>query len=78
VKELAADVKKANSGGFAPLCVAARFKRLDIVRCLVNELGADVNQAAYCGSTPLLMAVDEGYVGLAGVGLAALLNLSIP
>jgi ankyrin repeat protein len=38
------------------LCVAARLGSNDMMRCLVEELGADVNGASFGGDTPLIVA----------------------
>jgi hypothetical protein len=47
-----ADVSQA-SENFCPLAVAAHGGFLAVLRCLVNELGADViNKAAFYGRTP--------------------------
>jgi ankyrin repeat protein len=47
VKELSADVNKANDTGCTALFCAAGEGDLNMVRwqCLVKELGADVNQS---------------------------------
>jgi hypothetical protein len=43
------------------MCICAfRGAPLDILRCLVNDLGADVNIASRGGATPLILAVQEG------------------
>ena len=42
--------------GFSPLLIAAGHRHLDVVRALVTELGADVNQATQAGVTPLMAA----------------------
>jgi ankyrin repeat protein len=48
-----------------PLCQAAGRGKLESVRCLVNELGADVNLAAKDGCTPLYIAAQEGQTAMA-------------
>jgi hypothetical protein len=48
-----------------PLFDAAAHGKLDIMRCLVKELGADVNQTAHNGITPLLVAVQFGRLDVA-------------
>jgi hypothetical protein len=40
--------------GATPLCIAAEQGYLELVRCLVEELGVDVNQATWDGATPLM------------------------
>jgi hypothetical protein len=40
----------------APLENVAAFAHVDAIRYLVNELGADVNQATSTGSIPLMVA----------------------
>jgi ankyrin repeat protein len=44
--------------------IAAFQGRLDIVRYIVGELGADVNQAAQGGATPLYIAALNGRLGI--------------
>jgi hypothetical protein len=44
-----------------PLMHAAESGSLDMVRCLVQELGADVNQAMPDGETPLTLIVAGSY-----------------
>jgi ankyrin repeat protein len=39
-----------------PLFFAAQDRNLDLMRCLVNELGANVNQADASGATALHIA----------------------
>jgi hypothetical protein len=39
-----------------PLCVAVEAGFLEVLRCLVRELGADVNQQGQMGLTPLIVA----------------------
>jgi hypothetical protein len=46
--------------GPVPLCIAAGYGKIDVLRCLAKEFGADVNQATEAGLTPLLMAATEG------------------
>jgi ankyrin repeat protein len=38
------------------LYIAAQKGHMSVVQCLVKELGADINQAALNGSTPLMLA----------------------
>jgi hypothetical protein len=57
--------KGSMQGRSRPLCHAARNgDRLDVIRCLVKELGANVNQADADGCTPLFMAALEGHLEL--------------
>jgi hypothetical protein len=41
-----------------PLCVAAEEGHLEVVRCLVEKMGADVSHSHY-GDTPLIVAAEE-------------------
>jgi ankyrin repeat protein len=41
------------------LYVAAGAGQLNAVRCLVEKLGADINQATDNGSTPLMIAAEH-------------------
>jgi ankyrin repeat protein len=43
----------------ARYCCAKQFNKADVIRCLVNELGADVNQPDENGFMPLIIAVQE-------------------
>eukprot|EP00808_Paulinella_micropora_P003333 g36731.t1 len=45
--------------GVTPLFVAARCGHVDVVRLLVNELGAEVGATDNTGRTPLFAAVEE-------------------
>jgi ankyrin repeat protein len=47
-----------------PLIVAAHHGSLAIVKCLVRELGADVNLAALDGATPLYIAAQDGHLAI--------------
>jgi hypothetical protein len=47
-----------------PLRAAAGFGFVDVVICLVQKLGADVNQTIEYGWTPLLKAAFEGKLGV--------------
>jgi hypothetical protein len=60
--ELGADVDQATSDGITAFLVATTQGLLDVLRCLVNELGVDVNQAAQFGtpSTALVIAAKFG------------------
>jgi ankyrin repeat protein len=44
--------------GYTPLLFAVEKGNLAAMRCLVKELGADVNQRAHRGATPLHVAVE--------------------
>jgi ankyrin repeat protein len=46
--------------GWTSLSVAAYNGHLDVMRCLVKDFGADVNQADQDGDTPLSIAADAG------------------
>ena len=46
------------------LHTAASRGHRDVVRCLVNELGADINHATDDGSTVLYHAARGGYIEL--------------
>jgi ankyrin repeat protein len=65
VKELGAN---DNGGrlryGATPLYAAAQLGSLAVVRCLVKEVGADVNQALPHGAMPLFMAAQTGSLDL--------------
>jgi hypothetical protein len=45
-----------------PLCQAAVWNNLDVCRCLVKELDADVNRALESGYTPVCIAAEESNV----------------
>jgi hypothetical protein len=47
-----------------PLVAAAHGGHLEAMRCLVRELGADVNQATRSGSTPLVFAARRNDLAL--------------
>jgi hypothetical protein len=47
-----------------PLCQAAAHGKLDVVRYLVSDLGADVNQADDQGYTPLFVAAQKGHLAV--------------
>jgi ankyrin repeat protein len=44
------------------LQIAAQDGRLDILPCLVEELGADVNLAVQNGTTPLISAAVRAHM----------------
>jgi ankyrin repeat protein len=46
------------------LCNAALYGDVELIRCLVNDLGADVNQADHEGITALYLAVQESHLAL--------------
>ena len=46
--------------GDTALCRASRFGCVDVVRVLVGEGGADVNQAGWMWKTPLILACEHG------------------
>jgi ankyrin repeat protein len=76
VNELGGNVNAANHrmgpGGLArigpdrmtPLLLAAGLGFVDVVLCLVKELGADVDLAVFDGRTPLHIAVETGYTSV--------------
>ena len=61
VKELGANVNKANQDGATPLYVAAQEGHLIVVRALMTELGANVNQAAH-DTTSLCISAQHGHL----------------
>jgi hypothetical protein len=62
VNDLGADANQASSGGdrMCPLHMAVLRGHLDVVRYLVQKLGADVNLALHHGATPVYIAADTG------------------
>jgi ankyrin repeat protein len=65
MKELRANVNGGRlRDGATPLYAAAQLGSLAVVRCLVKELGADVNQALPNGAMPLFMAAQTGNLDL--------------
>jgi ankyrin repeat protein len=48
------------------LYIAAQKDHLAMVQCLVEEPGADVNQAMKDGGKPLHIAADRGYFAFYG------------
>jgi ankyrin repeat protein len=55
------EMSKAALDNATPLYVAAHQGHIDIVKCLVAELGAKVNMAKNNGCTPLYAAAKEGH-----------------
>ena len=53
-----------------PLCIAVAHGSPDVVRCMVQELGADVNSRNEDGFTPFFTGVQEGRLA----GLQCLVN----
>jgi hypothetical protein len=47
--------------GYTTLCVAAQVGHEHVVRCLLGECGANVNQANAGGVTALYIAASEGH-----------------
>jgi ankyrin repeat protein len=52
---------RAENDGVTPFITACQLGHLDMVRCLANELNADVHQARDDGATPLFMAAQGGH-----------------
>jgi hypothetical protein len=67
---LARDVEKLSQWGRRdvrvttgqPLCLAAEEGFVSVVRCLVKDLGANINRRLDDGSTPLIIAVRNGHL----------------
>jgi hypothetical protein len=64
VRELGAEVNKADKQDFTPLYIAAQQGNLRMAQCLVNELGADVNRGDAEGRTPLSIAARSGHMAM--------------
>jgi ankyrin repeat protein len=47
-----------------PLVRAAQHSNIEGMRCLLNDLGADVNQADEIDSTPLLIAAQMRHLSI--------------
>jgi ankyrin repeat protein len=63
--ELGGQINDTNDEGLTPLYLAAQHNNVPIVRYMVTELGADVNQTMRGdGGTALLTAADWGRVAL--------------
>jgi predicted LPLAT superfamily acyltransferase len=64
-----------------PLCSAASRGYVDVIRCLLLELGADVNQALPNGRTALYFAAEGGQLAavrcLAGTPLEHNCNATV-
>jgi hypothetical protein len=60
LRELGADVGLLHDG-FPALCMAAQEGHEHVVRCLVQEFSANVNQATTKGNMPLILAAQEGH-----------------
>jgi ankyrin repeat protein len=56
VKELGADVNRADNEGCTPLLIAVTQRHFSVVKCLVKELGADIHKPRHDGVTPLMEA----------------------
>jgi hypothetical protein len=56
VKEFGADINRAAQDGATPLCHAAHYGHLDVMRCLVMKFDADINKARRDGATPSMLA----------------------
>jgi ankyrin repeat protein len=59
LKELGANVSQLHNG-YTALCVAAQEGHEHVVRALVQEFVANVNQARHDGFTPLNIAAEKG------------------
>jgi ankyrin repeat protein len=62
VKDLGTDANQVVHGvdQDTALLIAVQEGHLAVVQCLVEELGADVSQAAGDGRTPLFLAAERG------------------
>jgi ankyrin repeat protein len=68
-------------GSANPLVAAAYWNKIDVMRCLVHELGADANQMIEDGLTPLIAAIQEGNLDAMRclvTELGADVNLAVP
>jgi hypothetical protein len=63
MKQWASEGVRVHTG--EPLCQAAGWGKIESVRCLVRDLGADVNLINVDGWTPLFMAAQEGHTAMA-------------
>jgi hypothetical protein len=59
VLELGFDVNTANPFGVTACTLAAQIGNLAVLRCLVRELGADINKATNDGYPPLMRASNK-------------------
>jgi hypothetical protein len=50
--------------GAGPLCAAASYGKLDVVRCLVEEYGANIKEIFDDCYTPLIVATQKGQLAL--------------
>ena len=55
------EVNQATQGGATPLYISACLGQLEVVRVLVTELGANMNQAVPCGISPVMSAAYKGH-----------------
>jgi ankyrin repeat protein len=64
VNELGADINQVGlaNDGATPLFVAAQNGDLDLMRCIVKDIGADINKATQDGATPLCIAAQKGHI----------------
>jgi ankyrin repeat protein len=63
VRDLRADVNQANKYGVTSLYFAAQEGQLDAVKCLVTELGADVNKSSTkTGRMPMMLAARNEHI----------------
>jgi hypothetical protein len=59
--ECKADGDQVRREGTSALYIASQEGHLDVMRCLVEELGADANRSRHNGLTPLMAASVKGH-----------------
>jgi hypothetical protein len=62
VKEIGADVNRADQDGFTPLMVAAHFGHVALVHYLGREPGAVINVTDREGATAIILAAQNGHL----------------
>jgi ankyrin repeat protein len=75
-QEFRVDVNQMRDAGSNPVLIAAQKGHLDVLRCLVNDLGADVNPNVN-GITPLFMAAQESHLEVSAAWSRSLAQKSI-